>query len=68
MGEKGNTMAPLRMKVRQYSACCERLLEEGTVLTEEEQSLLLFYAKEITIAVRTGRLNEPRFGQEARAA
>jgi hypothetical protein len=61
-------MAPLRMKVRQYSACCERLLEEWTVLTEEEQSLLLFYAREITTAVSAGRLNEPHGGKYGRAA
>ncbi len=56
--QKKGKMTPLNMTVQRYSACCERLLEEGTVLTPGEQSLLLFFAKEITEAVHSGKLND----------
>jgi hypothetical protein len=50
-------MTLLAKRVQQYSASCERLLEVGTVLSEDEQNILLFYAAEITRAVREGTMN-----------
>jgi hypothetical protein len=44
------------------------LLEEGTVLDEEEQGLLLFYANEITRAVESGKMNLPHVEIFPRAA
>ena len=52
-------MTPLRMKVQQFSRCCEYLLSDGTVLSEDEKGLLLSYARELTDAVESDRLDEP---------
>jgi hypothetical protein len=46
-------MEPLRIEFQQYSASCERLLglaALGTTLTEEEQDILLYYARELAKA------------------
>ena len=45
-------MTPLKKEVQQYIECCDSLLDDGISLTLEEQQFLLYYADQITNAVR----------------
>ena len=43
-------MLPLRKELQTYASSCERLLSSGLgpVMTQDEQDLILYYAKELT--------------------
>ena len=45
-------MSSLKKEVQQYIECCDGLLDDGIVFTFEEQQFLLYYAEQITNAVR----------------
>lgn len=45
-------MSHLKKEVQQYIECCDGLLDDAIVFTVEEQQFLLYYAEQITNAVR----------------
>ena len=45
-------MSSLKKEVQQYIECCYGLVDDGIVFTVEEQQFLLYYAEQITNAVR----------------
>ena len=55
-------MSSLKKEVQQYIECCDCLLDDAMAFTLEEQQFLLYYADQITNAVRVKVFSHGRSG------